>query len=217
MYCVNIVQMAGNRTISDCGSSTCAHAVIYQSVGDEDRGSESISFHHCAYYGSRGGTYYRALPTTNATTRPFTTGSSSSSSSSQNDDEGWRPQRVGAAVAGTIIAFLIICVVIPVCICSAVRKKGRGLAAGRHTGNRPHTFQPVPPTVTASPEYHRGGEVGAPTHSTLDPGRSTPWFALPQWDANADGRPPKPNANWGQEMQGLPPRYEEIGGTRVVR
>jgi hypothetical protein len=189
MYCVNNVQMAGNSTISNCGSSTCAHAIIYQNVGDEfDLAQDPIRFHHCAYYGSRGGTYYRTLPSTNAITRPFWATSTSSSSSRDDDDdnEGWRPQRIGAAVAGAVVAFLLIFVVLPLWILKQARG-GAPLGTVR--------YQAAPPSVTAPPVYSRVGD-GVGERRTLDPRASEP----------------KP-----EEVMEPPPRYEDVGGTRVVR
>jgi hypothetical protein len=218
-YCVNNVQMAGNQTVSDCGTSTCAHAFVYQNVGDEDRGIAPISFAHCAYYGSRGGTVYRTLPASNAITRPFWATSTSSSSSSRDDDDG-RPQRMGAAIGGAIVAFLVIFVILPLCILKRVRK-GRvngGAAAGGAGRGR---YQAAPPGVTVpepAPPYQRGGggeaSVGQ-AYTTLDPGRggAVSWFAMGSAGADQSATAPKPN----EEMQDAPPRYEDVRRDRIVR
>ena len=181
--------MAGTRSISNCGSvSTCAYATIFQNVGDEDDADiDPISFVNCQYYGRDFGTFYRTLPATNVTTRPFRATSTYSSSSDDDDDDddinnGWRSERTGAAVGGAIIAFLVIFVVLPVAILRSARKnRAPGpvtSAAARH--------QAAPPGVTPAPPYSPRGS----------------------------GQP-KPE---DREMHDLPPpRYEDVGGDRIVR
>jgi hypothetical protein len=179
--------MVGNRTIKDCGTSTCAHAVIYQNVGDEERGISPISFHQCVYYGSRGGTLYRTLPATNAVTRALYT--STSSSGSKNNNLGMSSHRIGVIVAGTIIAFLFCFVLLPVCVCRARRRRSTGAQGGSGVSwPKPSgrgVYQINPPSVTAPPPYSKeapGKGAGLLRPVTLDPGSGDGASSLPRYE-----------------------------------